>query len=106
MSGCRVCQKPLPYRRWTRCCEHWIWPPRKTQAEWLAEFWTTPPSPAPATSQKASSTASPPHEVWLEGLLEELRTPESERAFQRADLLHVLDKPAPAWMRGCLKPGD
>lgn len=99
-----MCKKRLPYTRWTRCSQHWM-PPRKSLVEWLAEWWAPPPSPAPATPQRAS-TAPPPHDVWLGDLLEELPTPENEGAFQRADLLHVLDQPTPAWMRGYLKPGD
>lgn len=73
----------------------------KRRLRQLWRRWTTAPGPPPQVPTNASTL--PSHDAWLEELLEELRTPESERAFEHADVLRVLTQPTPAmlnWLRG------
>jgi hypothetical protein len=63
--------------------------------------WVATSTPGPAEPAKASTL--PSHDAWLAELLDELRTPESQRAFEHADVLRVLTQPTPAmlnWLRG------
>jgi hypothetical protein len=68
----------------------------------LWAWWTRPPAqPEPPPPLKRPSI--PPHDAWLKDLLEDLRTPENEGDFRRADVMHVLTKQTPAkldWLRG------
>jgi hypothetical protein len=59
-------------------------------------WWRQPAEPAPEWLPRPDVAA---HEEWLADLLEELRTPEAEGAFQRTDTLTLLNDPDAAIRR-------
>src|SRR5436190_19507190 len=61
-----------------------------SQLRRLWAWWTRHPDESPAPLPHPGVA---PHEEWLADLLEELRTPEAEAAFQRTDTLTLLKRP-------------